>query len=118
MEYIKYIIIPSIQLLLALIVGCIIGTLTYRKNQFQKRFEFFYGIKNRMLDDERIKTIDNLLIKESNNNLSEGEIEQLKNIPAVDKYFLLVMYEQVAVALNSGLIKERVAHHMFGYRAI
>jgi len=114
---------------LAAIIGGYLAFKTYWSNEKQKRFdekqkrfEFFYKIKNQMLTDERIISIDDLLLKEDNIKAGDAGYESLKlkfdQIPMVDKYYLLVLYEQAGVALNSGLINEAVAHHMFGYRAI
>lgn len=75
----------------------------------QKRADYFDNLKNRLRTDEKLNKITSLL--------EENSIE-LKNINQMDKYYFLGFFEQIAVAVNSGLIKKNVAHYFFGYFAI
>jgi hypothetical protein len=43
---------------------------------------------------------------------------QLAKRSRAEKYFLIGLFEQVALLVNSGLMRREVAHYMFGYRAI
>jgi len=40
------------------------------------------------------------------------------DIPLIDRYYFLGYYEEIAIAMNSKLIKNDVAHYMVGYFAI
>lgn len=42
----------------------------------------------------------------------------MKEIPFSDKRDFLGLFEEVAIMMNSGLIKKEIAHYMFGYYAI
>ena len=50
--------------------------------------------------------------------LLEDDSVELRNISIIDKYYFLGFHEQIAIAVNSKLIKENVAHYFFGYFAI
>jgi len=112
----------------AAIWGGILAFQTFTKNNKQKRFEFFYDIYyNNYLTVEPTSRLFELFLLEENiktkkdHELSDNDrmiINELREYPIVKKYFMLGMFEQVAIALNSGLISETVAHHMFGYFAI
>jgi hypothetical protein len=82
--------------------------LEYRLQGRQKRAELFDTLKNRLRTDQQLSRVTALLESDSND---------LRNIPHIDKYYFLGFYEQVAVAVNSGLIKKNVAHYFFGYFA-
>lgn len=82
--------------------------LEYRLQGRQKRFDLFDTLKNRLRTDQQLNSITELL--------EENSIE-LRNISKMDKYYFLGFYEQIAIAVNSGLIKETVAHYFFGYFA-
>lgn len=49
------------------------------------------------------------------NSCLEDNHEALRDIPLIDRYYFLGFYEQIAIAVNSGLIDKNVAHYMFGY---
>jgi hypothetical protein len=112
---------------IAAIIGGVIAYLTYRSNENQRRFEFFSGIYNKYLDDERTNGLRDLFIKEANiTDKKESEwtdedrntLRALEDYPEVHKYYWLATIEQVAIALNSDRITKSVAHHMFGYFSI
>lgn len=94
------------------IVGLITLTKTileYRLQGRQKRSDLFDALKNRLRTDKQLNNITIYL---------EDDSIDLKFIPKIDKYYFLGFYEQIAVAMNSGLIKENVAHYFFGYFAL
>jgi hypothetical protein len=81
----------------------------YKKQGSQKRADFFIIMRNRLKENQSFKNICNLLNQEKADftNISEG-----------DKIDFLGFFEEVALMVNSNLIKKGVAHHMFGYYAI
>jgi len=83
--------------------------LEYRLQGRQKRAELFDMLKNRLRTDQQLSRIIALL---------EVNSEELINISQIDKYYFLGFLEQVAIAVNSGLIKQNVAHYFFGYFAL
>lgn len=80
----------------------------YRLQGRQKRAELFDKYKSTLKSEQRITLITQYL---------ENDDKALKDIPKLDKYYFLGFYEQIAIAVNSGLIKKDVAHYMFSYFA-
>lgn len=91
--------------LLALIKGLV----EYIKQGSQKRAEHFLTIRKRLKENDVFKHICVLL---------ETDDPELINVPFKDKRDFLGLFEEVAIGMNSGLIKLSVAHYMFGYYAI
>jgi hypothetical protein len=83
--------------------------LEYRLQGRQKRAELFDKFKTTLKTEPRIVNINSLL---------EADHETLTTIPLIDRYYFLGYYEQIAIAVNSGLIDKDVAHYMFGYFAL
>jgi len=81
----------------------------YRLQGRQKRMELVDKLMNRIWADESLRNLMNLL--------NDDNVE-LKNTPELVKYELLGLYEQIAISINSGLIKKNVAHYFFGYYVI
>ncbi|WP_242928595.1 hypothetical protein [Pontibacter vulgaris] len=81
----------------------------YRLQGRQKRAEFFDKFKTTFKTEKRILNITQLLEKDD---------PQLASIPLIDRYYFIGLYEQIAIAVNSGLIKRDVAHYMFSYFAL
>jgi hypothetical protein len=81
----------------------------YRKQGAQKRAEHFLAMRQRLKGNESFKRICNLL---------DTNDEQLRKIPFEEKRDFLGLFEEVAIAMNSRLIKPEVAHYMFGFYAI
>jgi hypothetical protein len=52
------------------------------------------------------------------NSLLEDNLPALSQIPLLERYYFLGYYEQIAIAVNSGLINKDIAHYMFGYFAL
>ncbi|KFF06103.1 hypothetical protein [Flavobacterium reichenbachii] len=104
---------------LTILISSFVGLLTfctllkaiieYRLQGRQKRAELFDKFKTTLMTENRIITINSYL---------EDDDINLINIPLIDRYYFLGYYEQIAIAVNSGLIKKDVAHYMFGYFAI
>ena len=83
--------------------------LEYRLQGRQKRAELFDKFKTTLKTEPRIVNINSQL---------EDDHETLAEIPLIDRYYFLGYYEQIAIAVNSGLIDKDVAHYMFGYFAL
>ena len=83
--------------------------LEYRLQGRQKRAELFDKFKTTLKTEPRIVNINSQL---------EDDNETLAEIPLIDRYYFLGYYEQIAIAVNSGLIDKDVAHYMFGYFAL
>ena len=101
---------------IAAIIGAAIALMTlvtglaeYRRQGAQGRVERFVEIRKRLKEDEAFKNIAELV---------EADSPRLKEIPFRDKRDYLGLLEEVALHLNSGLIRKEVAHYMFGYYAI
>lgn len=105
----------AITILLAFLGGLLTffafikAILEYKLQGRQKRAELFDKYKTKLQTDERIVKINSLLENDDNN---------LILIPKIDKYYFLGCYEEIAIAINSGLIKKQVAHYIFGYFAL
>lgn len=104
----------AITIIIASIVGVItIGTfikaiIEYRMQGRQKRTDLFDDYYNRLRTDSQLNNVIS--------SLEDGK-KDLKNITKIDKYYFLGFYEQIAMAVNSGLIKINAAHYFFGYYA-
>ena len=104
----------ALTIIIATIAGLVaFGTfikaiLEYHLQGRQKRAELFDTLKNRLRTDQQLNGVTGLLEDDSN---------ELRNIAQMDKYYFLGFYEQIAIAVNSGLIKKNVAHYFFGYFA-
>jgi hypothetical protein len=85
------------------------GVIEYIHQGSQKRAEQFIRMRDRLNQDASFKTICNLL---------DHDDPQLASIPFKDRRDFLGLFEEVALMLNSGIIRPAVAHYMFGYYAI
>lgn len=101
---------------IAAIIGAAIALMTlvkglaeYRRQGAQGRVERFIEIRRRLKEDEIFRKIAELV---------EVDSPKLKEMPFQDKRDYLGLLEEVALQLNSGLIRKEVAHYMFGYYAI
>ena len=91
------------------LLALINGLVEYIKQGAQKRAEHFLTIRKRLKENDAFKHICALL---------ENDAPELINVPFKDKRDFLGLFEEVAIGMNSGLIKLTVAHYMFGYDAI
>lgn len=81
----------------------------YKLQGRQKRAELFDKFKGTLKTEPRILQVTQYL---------EDDNIALSTIPILDRYFFLGFYEQIAIAVNSQLIKKEVAHYMFSYFAL
>lgn len=101
---------------IATIVAAAVGAGTFIKLLMEyvqqgvsKRAEHFFGLRDRLKKNEEFQNICRLL------DTDDVELQQVDF--AIRRDFL-GLFEEVALAVNSGLIREDVAHYMFGYYAI
>ncbi|MCD9186637.1 MAG: hypothetical protein LUM44_09395 [Pyrinomonadaceae bacterium] len=85
------------------------GVYEYIKQGAQKRAEQFFEMRNRFKDKDSFKEIA---------DLTELDDPKLKEIPFKEKRDYLGFMEEIAISVNSKLIKPEIAHYMFGYYAI
>lgn len=100
----------------ALIVGTGVALLTlikavfeYAKQNAQKRVEHYTMLRAEFEKDGRFTALFDLLEKDD---------PSLAHQPLAKKQDLLGFYEDIALAVNSGLLKKEVAHYMFSYHAL
>ena len=91
------------------LVTLVMGLAEYRRQGAQGRVERFIEIRKRLKEDEVFKKIADLVERDS---------PELKVVSFRDKRDYLGLLEEVALHLNSGLIRKEVAYYMFGYYAI
>jgi hypothetical protein len=98
------------------ILGVIVSTYSlftsvseYSKQGTQKRANYFFDLQRKFYANDTFKLIC---------LLCENDGPALKEIPYKDKIDLLIFYEELALALNSKLIKKEVIYYMFGYYII
>lgn len=101
---------------IAAIIGVAVAAITlvksgieYTHQGAQKRADKFADMRIRFKDDQSFKNICDLL---------ELDSSELVNIPFKDKRDFLGFFEEIAMLVNSRLIRVPVAHYMFGYYAI
>lgn len=85
------------------------GVVEYGHQGAQKRAEHFLEMRKRLKENPIFKEMCVLL---------EVDDPKLVEVPFKEKRDLAGFFEEVALLLNSGLIRLSVAHYMFGYYAI
>jgi hypothetical protein len=85
------------------------GVFEYSAQGAQKRAEQFFLLRKRLFENASFQRICAML---------RDENPQLAAVPFEEKAEFLTLFEEVALMMNSGLIRESVAHYMFGYYAI
>ncbi|KKG15805.1 hypothetical protein [Methanosarcina mazei] len=100
----------------SIIIGVVVSTLSifmsvieYSKQGTQKRANYFFELRRRFLEKEIFMEI--CLLCENND-------PKIKTISDNDRLMLLDIFEEVAIAMNSNLIRKEVVHYMFGYYVI
>ncbi len=100
----------------AIIVGGLVtifafvnGLLEYRRQGAQKRVEHFTMLRRRLKENPAFKEICDLLFSED---------PRLAELNAQDKRDFVGLLEEVALQVNSGLIRPELAHYMFGYYTV
>jgi alpha-D-ribose 1-methylphosphonate 5-triphosphate diphosphatase PhnM len=101
--------IATIAASLIALVTLVIGVLEYSRQGAAKRAEHFLEMRRRLKENERFRIIAELL---------DTNDAELSNISFKDKRDYLGLFEEVALSMNSRLIRRQVAHYMFGYYAI
>lgn len=94
---------------LVAIVTLGLGVLEYRRQNALKRAEHFGKLRETLKSNNAFRAICELL---------EDDDPALQDVPFADKRDFLGYFEEVAISLNSGLIRLHVAQYMFGYYAI
>lgn len=92
------------------------GVLEYRRQGRQRRTEQFFAFGRRVESDEIFVKLRDLLDAEAAEE--PGATAELEGQPAKDKYHFMGAYEELAVLVNSGLVRLEIAHYMHGYPAI
>lgn len=93
--------------------------LEYRQQGRQKRAEQFFELRAKLKGSEEFARIAELLDVAAT---TQGETRDtanraLRETPFRTKRDYLGLFEEVALAVNSGLVGFKVAHYMFGYYA-
>ena len=98
---------------IAIIFGGVVALVTFFSGMFeyirqghQHRATHFVQMRRRFLEDPLFRELLNLMATDS---------PALKNTPIQDRRNLVGFLEEVALMVNSGLIRKEVAHYMFGY---
>jgi hypothetical protein len=109
---------PTTIKLITLIVGVatlIVGVATFVKAVFEfngqntlKRFEKFQEMRTRNDEDPDLKAVRDAMY---------GRSGSLKDLSTISKYAFMGFFEEIAMMLNSGLIREVVAFYMFSFDA-
>ena len=87
----------------------VIGVIEYSRQGAEKRAEHFLEMRRRLKENESFRIIAGLL---------DTNDAGLSKIPYEDKRDYLGLLEEIALSMNSRLIRKEVAHYMFGYYAI
>lgn len=87
----------------------IVGIAEYVKQGTQKRAEQFVEMRKRFKENESFREISSLL---------ENDDLKLASEPYKDRRDYLGFFEEIALMVNSSLIKVDVAYYMFGYYVI
>lgn len=101
---------------IAILASTIIGLLTiiaalyeYIQQGKIKRVEFFLQARNRLFENDEYREIIDLL---------EIDDEKLKTIEFKVKLEFIGYFEEIALLINSKVIRPEVAQYMFGYYAL
>jgi hypothetical protein len=76
---------------------------------FQKRAEQYFELSKSFSENERFQKICILL---------EENDQKLETLPVHEKQEFIGFYENIALLMNTGLLRKAVAHYMFAYYAI
>lgn len=85
------------------------GLLEYRRQGAQKRVEHFTMLRRRLKENPIFKEICGLMFADD---------PRLATIDPQDKRDFIGLLEEVALQVNSGLIRPELAHYMFGYYTV
>lgn len=87
-------------------IGLLSGAIEYRRRGRQDRAQHFLDLRRRFLEDPTFRHILNFLASDD---------EALSKIPVQDRRNLVGFLEEVALMVDSKLIRLEVAHYMYGY---
>jgi hypothetical protein len=87
-------------------VGLLTGTIEYFRRGRQERALHFLELRRRFLEDESFRRILNLLATND---------DALAQTPVQDRRNLVGFLEEIALMVDSRLIRLEVAHYMYGY---
>jgi len=92
----------------------------YRRQGRQKRAEQFFALREKLKGSEEFRRVAELLdiAASTQGQACDDANRELLATPFSIKRDYLGLFEDVALALNSGLVDLKVAHYMFGYYAI
>ena len=91
----------------------------YTQQGRQKRAEHFFELRRKLKENKEFSVIAGLLDEASLIGGQSAEARaELRELSFQIKRDYLGLFEEVAIAMNSGLIKPQVAHYMFGYYAL
>lgn len=92
----------------------------YRQQGRQRRAEQFFRLRSQLKGSDEFRRIAALLDNAASTHGHEREDAEraLRATPFPIKRDYLGLFEEVALAVNSGLVSLKVAHYMFGYYAI
>lgn len=108
------------------VVGAVVALVTlikalieYRQQGRQKRAEHFFDLRSRLKGSREFARVAELIDSAHTTDAAGTDARrQLREIPFHVKRDYLGLFEEIAIAMNSGLIKPQVAHYMFGYYAL
>ncbi|MBD2311481.1 hypothetical protein H6G20_07395 [Desertifilum sp. FACHB-1129] len=85
------------------------GLIEYMRQNAQKRAEYYTSMRERFKENDRFQELFEML---------DNDDPELAELPYHKKLDFLGFYEDIALMVNSGLLKKPVAHYMFAYYAI
>ena len=85
------------------------GVLEYGRQGAQLRTQQFVQMRRRFMEEASFREMCTLLISDD---------PRLRDIPTQEKRNFGGFMEEIALLVNSGVLKKEVAHYMFGYYAI
>lgn len=94
------------------------AVIEYRLQGRQKRAEQFQALRKKLKDTPEFGKIAAALDEAHDPATAASANEMLRTMDFEPKRNYLGLFEEVALALNSGLLSAPVAHYMFGYYAI
>lgn len=87
----------------------------YRRQSKQKRSENLQAMRKRY---DGFQDLCALLEREKSECGRKEALVGLEKMSFQEKRSFLAFYEEIALMMNSGLIKRKIVHYMFGYYAI
>jgi hypothetical protein len=89
--------------------GLVKGIFEYQLQGAQKRADFFLGKQGEFFANKSFNTLRTLL---------DHDQPALAAIPVEERRAYATFFEEVAIAVNTSLIREDLAYYMFGYYAV